>query len=128
MELKLSVFFKLRYRNLICILKRMALPNGFESSQELVKAQAHIWKEFSSYTNSMSLKCAIQLGIPDIIHNHGKAMTLAELAGAIPINQSKSESLRRLMRLLVHTKFFKGDGEAGYCLTRPPCSYWGARP
>ncbi|WMV49020.1 hypothetical protein MTR67_042405 [Solanum verrucosum] len=37
----------------------------------------------------MSLKSAIQLNIPDIIHKHGKPMTLDELANALSINKSK---------------------------------------
>ncbi|KAH0689973.1 hypothetical protein KY289_017331 [Solanum tuberosum] len=49
----------------------MALPNniGYETN-EVLAAQAHIANHVLNYINSMSLKCAIQLGIPDIIHSH----------------------------------------------------------
>ncbi|KAH6775378.1 hypothetical protein C2S52_012939 [Perilla frutescens var. hirtella] len=86
----------------------MAMANGVESSstEELLDAQAHVWNHVFNYINSMSLKCAIQLGIPDAIHKHGKPMTLSQLADALPINGAKSDGLRRLMRILVHSKFF----------------------
>ncbi|XP_019232821.1 PREDICTED: 8-hydroxyquercetin 8-O-methyltransferase-like [Nicotiana attenuata] len=56
-----------------------------DKAREVLAAQAHIWNHTFSYINSMSLKCAIQLGIPDIIHSHGRAMTLSELVNALPI-------------------------------------------
>ncbi|KAK6158049.1 hypothetical protein DH2020_005363 [Rehmannia glutinosa] len=103
----------------------MALPNGIESTSELLDAQAHVWNHILNYINSMSLKCAVELGIPDIIHNHGKPMTLTQLVNALTINKLKSDGLRRLMRILTHSKFFvmvkiSKDGnedEDGYCLT-----------
>lgn len=69
----------------------------------------------------MSLRCAIQLGIPDTIHKHGKPMTLSELANALPINKEKSHGLYRLMQILTHSKFFDkaqiSRNEDAYCLT-----------
>ncbi|KAM5578234.1 hypothetical protein ABKV19_008509 [Rosa sericea] len=95
--------------------------NG-EHSNELLHAQAHIWNHIFSFINSMSLKSAIQLGIPDIINKHGCPMTLSELTSALPIHPTKSHSVYRLMRMLVHSGFFakkklsKTD-EEGYTLT-----------
>ncbi|EXB67902.1 8-hydroxyquercetin 8-O-methyltransferase [Morus notabilis] len=57
----------------------------------------------------MSLKCAIQLGIPDAIYSHGKPMTLSQLISAFPIHQNKkpdSHLIYRLMRILVNSGFF----------------------
>uniref|UniRef100_A0A7N2R188 Uncharacterized protein n=1 Tax=Quercus lobata TaxID=97700 RepID=A0A7N2R188_QUELO len=54
----------------------------------------------------MSLKCAIQLGIPDTIHNHGQPITLQELVSKLHIHPKKTSCLHRLMRLLVHSGFF----------------------
>ncbi|KAM3247441.1 hypothetical protein P3L10_009208 [Capsicum annuum] len=70
--------------------------------------QAHIWNHAFSYINSMSLKCAIQLGIPDIIHNHGRAMTLSDLVNALPIDDKSKglDCVYRLMRILTHAGFF----------------------
>ncbi|TYK09560.1 trans-resveratrol di-O-methyltransferase-like isoform X2 [Cucumis melo var. makuwa] len=58
------------------------------------------------FINSMSLKCVLELGIPDIIHNHGQPMSLSSLVAALHIEPTKAECLSRLMNLLVHSGFF----------------------
>ncbi|KAF4397046.1 hypothetical protein G4B88_008892 [Cannabis sativa] len=97
-----------------------------ENSIELLRAQGHIWNQIFNFINSMSLKCAIQLGIPDIINNYGKPMTISQLKLALPINQKKSSCVYRLMRILTHSNFFalqKVEGregeeeEEGYVIT-----------
>ncbi|PPR92645.1 hypothetical protein GOBAR_AA28027 [Gossypium barbadense] len=71
----------------------------------------------------MSLKCAVQLGIPDAIHNHGKPITLSELVSAPGIVPTKASFTYRLMRVLVHAGFFattkvnKGEEKEAYVLT-----------
>ncbi|CAN4117562.1 unnamed protein product [Withania somnifera] len=84
----------------------MVVPIVGEHETEILHAQTHIWNHIFSFINSMSLKSAIQLNIPDIIHKHGKPMTLDELANALNINKSKTTHLRRLMRILIHSGFF----------------------
>ncbi|XP_071735799.1 trans-resveratrol di-O-methyltransferase-like [Rutidosis leptorrhynchoides] len=84
----------------------MALENGEAESQILLHSQAHIWNHIFSFINSMSLKCAIQLQIPDIINNHGAPMLLSELVQALSIKTEKSQFVHRLMRILVHSGFF----------------------
>nr|S5DWK8.1 RecName: Full=Flavonoid 8-O-methyltransferase 1; Short=ObF8OMT-1; AltName: Full=8-hydroxysalvigenin 8-O-methyltransferase; AltName: Full=Pilosin 8-O-methyltransferase [Ocimum basilicum]AGQ21572.1 flavone 8-O-methyltransferase [Ocimum basilicum] len=101
----------------------MPSSSGVDSTQELLDAQAHIWNHIFNHINSMTLKWAVQLGIPDIIHKHDKPMTLSQLADAIPINRAKSDALHRIMRILVHSKFFDRvrtlpNEEEAYCLTR----------
>ncbi|KAA8526317.1 hypothetical protein F0562_008479 [Nyssa sinensis] len=103
----------------------MNLLNGEEASEQL-QAQAHIWNQSLNFINSASLKCAIELGIPDIIHNHGQPMTLSQLLAALPINPTKACYIYRLMRVLVHSGFFvqqKVEGnheqEVEYSLTPP---------
>ncbi|XP_059664346.1 trans-resveratrol di-O-methyltransferase-like [Cornus florida] len=97
-----------------------------EVDKELFHSQAHIWNHIFNFINSMSLKCAVQLGIPDIIHKHGQPMTLSELVAVLNINQAKSMGVYRLMRILVHSGFFvkqklsQNDDEGeeeGYLLT-----------
>ncbi|KAL1536165.1 Xanthohumol 4-O-methyltransferase [Salvia divinorum] len=94
----------------------MASMNVVDSSQELLEAQAHLWNHIFSYINSMALKCALQLRIPEIIHKHGKPITLSQLADALRINKAKSHGLYRLMRMLVHSNLFLEEGDA-YSLT-----------
>ncbi|KAL0399775.1 UNVERIFIED_CONTAM: Trans-resveratrol di-O-methyltransferase [Sesamum radiatum] len=85
----------------------MALSNnGIQSTEELLDAQSHVWNNLFNFINSMSLKCVIQLGIPDIILKHGKPMTLSELTHSLHLNEAKSLSLERLMRVMIHSKFF----------------------
>ncbi|KAK9152887.1 hypothetical protein Sjap_000367 [Stephania japonica] len=74
--------------------------------ESLLEAQAHVYMHTFHYINSMSLKCAVELSIPDIIQNHKKPITLSQLAHALNIPESKSPHLYRLMRLLVHNGFF----------------------
>ncbi|KAL8099918.1 hypothetical protein AgCh_032251 [Apium graveolens] len=83
---------------------------------ELFKAQTHIWNHMFNFINSMSLNSAIQLDIPDVIHKHGKPMTHSELVQALPIDTAKGPCVYRLMRMLVHSGFFK-IVEEGYVLT-----------
>ncbi|KAK4361152.1 hypothetical protein RND71_020104 [Anisodus tanguticus] len=99
----------------------METDNIVETASELFKAQAHIYKHAFGYANSMALNCVIQLGIPDIIHNHKKPITLSELLSALKLPSSKSIGIHRLMRLLVHSQFFaineNSGTELGYALT-----------
>ncbi|KAF3613438.1 Trans-resveratrol di-O-methyltransferase [Capsicum annuum] len=101
----------------------MALPNydidEMYKTREVLDAQAHIWNYTFNFINSVSLKCAIQLGIPDIIHSHGQAMTLPDFVDALSINNNKAklqDCIYRLMRILVHAGLFIQEKE-GYLLT-----------
>ncbi|XVE49990.1 hypothetical protein DITRI_Ditri01bG0126300 [Diplodiscus trichospermus] len=99
----------------------MDLTNG-ELHAELLQAQAHVWNHIFNFINSMSLKCVIDLGIPDIIHNHGKPMTISELVATLPINSAKAGGVYRFMRILVHSGFFAlqkiaQNEQEGYALT-----------
>ncbi|KAK1412124.1 hypothetical protein QVD17_33119 [Tagetes erecta] len=96
------ILFLLR---LDCKKKEMALQND-ELSKTLLQSQAHIWNHIFSFIKSMSLKCAIKLNIPDIIHAHGSPMLLSELVEALAIKKERTQSVYRLMRMLVHSGFF----------------------
>ncbi|XP_023554522.1 probable O-methyltransferase 3 [Cucurbita pepo subsp. pepo] len=99
---------------------------------ELLEAQAHIWNHLLNFINSMTLKCAVELGIPDAIHRHGPyPMPLSGLVSALQLHPHKTRFIYRLMRLLTHSGFFvlqklpKNSGEEveeeeeeeGYVLT-----------
>ncbi|MFS8027874.1 putative trans-resveratrol di-O-methyltransferase [Helianthus anomalus] len=76
----------------------MALQNG-ELSKELLDSQAHIWNHLFGFINSMSLKCAVQLQIPDIISHLG---LLSELVETLNINQERNLFVYWLERILFH--------------------------
>ncbi|KAK9019974.1 hypothetical protein V6N11_054475 [Hibiscus sabdariffa] len=91
---------------------------------ELLQAQAHVWNHIFSFIKSMSLQCAIDLDIPDIIQKHGMPMSITKLVAALPtLHPTKACNVYRLIRILVHSGFFAqqklGDGtdEDGYVLT-----------
>ncbi|KAL1308434.1 hypothetical protein HN51_050391 [Arachis hypogaea] len=91
---------------------------------KLLKAHSHIWNHIFNFINSMSLKCAVELGIPDAIHNYGQPMPLSQLIASLPIHPSKSSSIQRLMRILIHSGIFATKNvanddhcEVGYVLT-----------
>ncbi|CAO2828018.1 unnamed protein product [Amaranthus hypochondriacus] len=92
-----------------------------DNSKELLEAQCNIWKHTFYYLKSMALKCALQLGIPDTIHKHGKPMSLNELATSLPVHPNNIPSLNRLMRILESSNFFSKkllqDGGYGFDLT-----------
>ncbi|KAK9748796.1 hypothetical protein RND81_02G081800 [Saponaria officinalis] len=91
------------------------------TTKELLKAQTYIWTQIFNFLNSMALKCAIDLQIPDTIHMHGKPMTLNHLITALSLNPTKGTSLYRVLRVLVHSNFLSKsylvNGEEAYNLT-----------
>ncbi|CAL0303867.1 unnamed protein product [Lupinus luteus] len=89
-------------------------------SDKLLQAQTHILHHTFSFINSMSLKSAVDLCIPDVIHKYGKPMPLSVLISSLPIHPSKSTFIYRLMRILTHFGFFsqhKNELEVSYELT-----------
>ncbi|KAI5434985.1 putative O-methyltransferase 3, variant 2, partial [Lathyrus oleraceus] len=84
----------------------MEFQNGDDVASNLLKAQSHIWNHIFNFMNSMSLKCVVDLGIPDIIHNYGKPMSLSKLISSLPIHPSKKPCIYRLMRIMTHSGFF----------------------
>ncbi|KAE8645731.1 trans-resveratrol di-O-methyltransferase isoform X2 [Cucumis sativus] len=84
---------------------------------ELMEAHGQICKHIFNFINSMSLKCAIQLGIPDAIHSHGPSpLPLSRLVSSLQLHPNKTQFIYRLMRLLTHSGFFVLQ-EEGYVLT-----------
>ncbi|KAK1420423.1 hypothetical protein QVD17_22003 [Tagetes erecta] len=104
----------------------MDLNESQREASELFEAQSLIYRHVFNHVTSMSLKCALELGIPDVIHNHGKPITIQELVSKLDLPIEKTIHLQRLMRLLILFKFFSviglvgQDGEdekEGYVLT-----------
>ncbi|CAN6281813.1 unnamed protein product [Urochloa humidicola] len=81
----------------------------------MMRAQAELWNHVFAYTRcsrSMSLRCAVELGVPDAVHRLGGAAAVPELAEALSLPPSRAPYLRRLMLLLAHAGFFVSDGAA----------------
>ncbi|KAJ6828474.1 trans-resveratrol di-O-methyltransferase-like [Iris pallida] len=86
-------------------------------SDELLQSQTLLWSHIFNYVDSMALKCPVELGIPDAIHSHGPHITLAELMSSLSLSPTKAPHMRRLMRMLTHSRIFTCSGEEGYSLT-----------
>ncbi|CAI0438944.1 unnamed protein product [Linum tenue] len=54
----------------------------------------------------MTLQCAVEMEIADVIQSHGEPIALSELAAALEISAAKAPFLSRLMRMLVHMGYF----------------------
>nr|KYP74598.1 Isoflavone-7-O-methyltransferase 6 [Cajanus cajan] len=90
---------------------------------EMFEGQNLLYMQSCAHLRPMCLKWAIQLGIPDIISNHGKPITLPELVSALQIPPAKGCFVHRFMRFLAHNGIFdihegqKYNHELTYALT-----------
>ncbi|KAJ1275736.1 hypothetical protein BS78_05G158800 [Paspalum vaginatum] len=95
------------------------------TDEELLRAQADLWRHSLCYLTSMTLKCAVELGIPTAIHQLGGRASSQDLITALSLPVAKLPFLRRLMRLLATSGVFAvcadSTAEAIYGLT--PLSY-----
>ncbi|CAO2148731.1 unnamed protein product [Urochloa humidicola] len=94
------------------------------SDTELLQAQADLWRHSLCYLTPMALRCAVELGIPTVIHNLGGAASPTDLITALSLPSAKLPFLHRLLRLLGAVGIFtvdKSSGEGRYCIN--PVSY-----
>ncbi|WJX45978.1 hypothetical protein P8452_32820 [Trifolium repens] len=94
----------------------MGSENGWRAS-ELFQAQAHLYNHILSFLKPMSIKWVVELGIPDIIHNHGQPITLPQLLSALRIPEAKSICVQSLMRLFF--TIIEMEGKEAYALAPP---------
>nr|WOV89411.1 eugenol-O-methyltransferase [Melaleuca bracteata] len=81
--------------------------DSLDDSEATLRGQANIWKNMFAFADSMALKCAAELRIPDIIHSYGGGpVTLAQIASRIPSPSPGTAYLARIMRLLVRKNIF----------------------
>ncbi|CAL1392177.1 unnamed protein product [Linum trigynum] len=76
------------------------------SALELAEHQPTVWAHTNGYISTMTVQCAVQLEIPDVIQSHGRPMTLHQLLSALQISPAKAPFMARLMRVLVHLGYF----------------------
>ncbi|KAK1370386.1 O-methyltransferase OMT3 [Heracleum sosnowskyi] len=85
---------------------------------ETDQAQVDIWRFVFGFTEMAAAKCAVELGIPDILENHADPMTLSQLSSALACS---STALFRIMRFLMNRGIFKekitNQGSIGYVQT-----------
>ncbi|XP_060676160.1 acetylserotonin O-methyltransferase-like [Ziziphus jujuba] len=74
-----------------------------ENEEDHRRAKFEIWKYIFGFVEMAVMKCAIELGIADIIENHGNPITLFELSSMLGCSPSQ---LHRIMRFLVHRRIF----------------------
>ncbi|XP_073110479.1 trans-resveratrol di-O-methyltransferase-like [Elaeis guineensis] len=91
----------------------MELTKKKQPAMDQLQDKAQLWNHALGFIRSMSFKCAIELGISDVLHNHGKPITLSELATFLSIPPSKTPALGSLMRLLVHSGVFASHPQQG---------------
>ncbi|CAJ1833389.1 unnamed protein product [Sphenostylis stenocarpa] len=85
----------------------MASSNGRKAS-EIFQGQVHLYKYFFAHTiDAMSLKWIVELGIPDVIHNHGQPITLPKLVSILQVPPTKVSGVQSLMRSLAYKGFFE---------------------
>ncbi|KAK9143759.1 hypothetical protein Syun_013159 [Stephania yunnanensis] len=70
-----------------------------------MEAWVQLSKHMFAFAETMSLRCAVQLGLPDKIYEHGP-LTLAELATKLPIESVNMDRFEQTMRYLVHINLF----------------------
>ncbi|KAI3925389.1 hypothetical protein MKW92_037460 [Papaver armeniacum] len=74
-----------------------------EDQEQEMENQGHVWNKICGSVDSSVLKCTIELGIFDTIHNSSQPMTLSCLSSASPsLSTLKTENLSRLLRYLAH--------------------------
>ncbi|TYI33908.1 hypothetical protein ES332_A04G167300v1 [Gossypium tomentosum] len=74
--------------------------------EEEARAEVDIWNYVFGYAKIAVVKCAIELGIADVVENYGSPMPLSELATALRCEPSR---LYRIMRFMVHYRIFKQE-------------------
>ncbi|KNA03838.1 hypothetical protein SOVF_205310 [Spinacia oleracea] len=75
-----------------------------KEEEEEAQASVDIWRYVFGFTEMAIVKCAIDLGIADVLHKNGGSMSLAELASSL---KCPPPSLYRVMRFLAHRKIFR---------------------
>ncbi|KAK4275988.1 hypothetical protein QN277_018992 [Acacia crassicarpa] len=77
-----------------------------DETSEFFHGQAQLYRVINLWMAPLCVKCAIELEIPDIIHKHGKPISLSHLVSALKIPPSKTTFVKGLMHLLAHNGIF----------------------
>ncbi|OVA10701.1 O-methyltransferase [Macleaya cordata] len=89
----------------------MGLIDKPESQEVDIKAQAHLWNIIYGFADSLVLRCAVEIGIADIIKNNNGSISVTELSSKLPISNVNCDNLYRVLRYLVHMGILKEDSD-----------------
>lgn len=90
------------------------------TEEEMKNAKLEMWTYVLGFTPTAVVKCAIELQIAETIESHGGAITHAALSSAVACSPPV---LRRIMRYLVHRRFFKQTTTVAGKKSAPSVSY-----
>lgn len=92
-----------------------------KEEEEALLGQIEIWKYMCHFTDSVALKCVVELRIADIIDRYGKPLSLSQIAENLEDAPSPDIGLlQRVMRVMVRRKIFSADkSETGETLYGP---------
>eukprot|EP01018_Ginkgo_biloba_P025350 Gb_07385 [translate_table: standard] len=105
----------------------------FENEEEELRGHAQVWKYVLAFVDSMAVRCAVLLGIPDMIsrEGHHATLSLSEISEKLPTKSPDVGCLFRLLRFLVSKNVFSAKSvvraDNGICETRyglTPVSKW----
>ncbi|CAI0458430.1 unnamed protein product [Linum tenue] len=82
-----------------------SVSTGDNNTSSLLEAQSHVWHHAFNFVTSMSIKCAVQLGLPEAVGAHAGPISLPDLVSSLGLPPSKAPYLHRLLRLVAHSGF-----------------------
>lgn len=103
----------------------------FDSEEEELLGQAQAWRSTFAFAESLAVKSAVLLGIPDLIARQGPhgTLSLREIVARLPRETPDASCLFRIMRFLAAKGVFRAsvDSDGGNESTRyglTPASKW----
>jgi len=94
-----------------------------KEEEDSLLGQVEIWRYMTCFTDSVAIKCVVELRIADIIDRYGKPLSLSQIVANLEDAPSPDANLlERVMRVMVRRKIFSAEksetGETLYGLTR----------
>ncbi|KAJ6693316.1 hypothetical protein OIU85_004117 [Salix viminalis] len=77
-----------------------------QEAEAMFKSQVEISQLVLGFVDSMALKCAVELRLADIIHSHGRPISLSQIASGINSPSVDISYLARIMRYMVRKEIF----------------------
>ncbi|KAL2329844.1 hypothetical protein Fmac_017425 [Flemingia macrophylla] len=87
--------------------KAIMASNSGRKASEIFRAQTLLYNHLNGVIDTMCIKWIVDLGIPDIIHNHAQPITFPELVSILQVAPTKVSGVQSLMHYLAHKGFFE---------------------